>query len=194
MQERRFQEKDMPCPKTGMSRKRDVNRKRPKIISFKTAMTSEKQVSGLGPQSCQQEGLSRFRDVGGRPNQEKVASSEKEAEWKKCREERVSDNQAVTTRRSGFCLIGSPFSWWVSPCWKLPARGLPGLYWLVSAWCFLPSFHIYMRSVCQYDASPSIIDEFSLKPQQIDVVQCFSCGELPHRNSWLSGLHIFACQ
>ena len=44
--------------------------------------TQEQECSSLSLQSCQQEGLSRFRDVGGRPNQEKVASIRKGSRMK----------------------------------------------------------------------------------------------------------------
>ena len=43
-------------------------------------MSGEKSVSGLGLQSCQEEGLSKFRDDKRKMDGEKVASSEKKAE------------------------------------------------------------------------------------------------------------------
>ena len=55
----------------------------------KNTLSGDKGVSILGLQSCQPEGLSRFRDVKGRPDQEKVASSDSsdlDAKRKKTRE------------------------------------------------------------------------------------------------------------
>jgi hypothetical protein len=63
--------------------------------------------------SKQQEGRSRFRDDKGKPDQEKVASSEKDVEKEKCQGQRTQEimqSTAVTTRRSDFLPIGSPFS------------------------------------------------------------------------------------
>ena len=51
-------------------------------------MTLEKHVSGLGLHSCQPKGLSRFRDDKGKPDHEKVATSEKNR--KECREKEMS--------------------------------------------------------------------------------------------------------
>ena len=63
-------------------------------------------MAGLGPQRCQQEELSRFRDDKRKPDQEKLASSEKDARRKKCQRERAPkadtvngrDNQSVRLR------------------------------------------------------------------------------------------------
>ena len=55
-------------------------------------------MAGLGPQSCQQEELSRFRDDKRKPDQEKVASSEKDAGRKKCQRERTPRADAVNGR------------------------------------------------------------------------------------------------
>jgi hypothetical protein len=41
---------------------------------IRTTLSGEKGVSSLGLQSCQEEGQSRFRDVKGKPDQEKVAA------------------------------------------------------------------------------------------------------------------------
>jgi hypothetical protein len=43
-------------------------------------------------ESCQQEGLSRFRDVKGKPDQEKVATSEKGVERKDMSSRKSSKN------------------------------------------------------------------------------------------------------
>ena len=61
----------------------------------------------------QQEGLSRFRDDKGKPDQDKVASSEKDVEREKGQGQKIQEimqSTAVTTGRSGFLPIGSPFS------------------------------------------------------------------------------------
>jgi hypothetical protein len=78
----------------------------------KKTLSGEKSVSSLGLQCCQQEGLSRFRDDKGKPDQEKVAPSEKEVDRKKCQRQRVprdhavngSDNHAV--RQASFPGLG----------------------------------------------------------------------------------------
>jgi len=73
-------------------------------------MTSQKHCLGL--QSCQQEGLSKFRDVRSKPDQEKVASSEKGVKERNVKDRRVPRDHAVngSDRRSSFVPIGSPFS------------------------------------------------------------------------------------
>ena len=87
------------CQKIRMPRERHINGKRPKSHWFQeTAMTLEKHVSGLGLHSCQQKGLSRFRDDKGKPDQEKVATSEKNAERKKCQGQRAPRACAVNGR------------------------------------------------------------------------------------------------
>ena len=53
-------------------------------------MSGEKSVSGLGLQSCQPEGLSRFRDDQRKPDREKVASSEESWEKEMSREKKTS--------------------------------------------------------------------------------------------------------
>ena len=52
-------------------------------------LSGEKRLSDLGFQSCQQEGLSKFRDDKRKPDREKVASSEEENKRKTCRGERI---------------------------------------------------------------------------------------------------------
>ena len=51
-------------------------------------MSGEKSVPGLELRSCQQEGLPRARDFKGKPDQEKVASSDKDVERKTCQGEK----------------------------------------------------------------------------------------------------------
>ena len=92
-----------------MPRERDVNGKRLKRHRFQeTAMTSGKacqerrvcQVSGSRVQSCRQEGLSRFRNVRSKPDQEKVAALDKDVESKKCQGQRLPRDHAVDGRAS----------------------------------------------------------------------------------------------
>ena len=128
------------CPKIRMPRERDVNGKRLKRHRFQeTAMTSEKacqerrvcQVAGSRVQSCRQEGLSRFRNVRSKPDQEKVATSDKDGESKKCQGPRLPRNHGVNGRASqavrGRSYRLSLFFMGFSPL-KLPSLGLPGLY------------------------------------------------------------------
>ena len=52
------------------------------------------------PNSRQQEGLSRFKDDKGKPDQETVAASDKDAESKKCQGQRLPRNHRVNGRAS----------------------------------------------------------------------------------------------
>ena len=80
---RRSQEKR--CQHIRMPRERGINGKRLKSHRFQeTAMTYRKYVSVLALHNCQQEGLSRFRDDKGKPDQEKVTPSEKDVDREKC--------------------------------------------------------------------------------------------------------------
>ena len=110
------------CPKIRMPRERDVNGKRLKRHRFQeTAVTSEKasrekSVSSLWLQSCQQERLSRFRNVRSKPDQEKVATSDKDVESKKCQGQRLPRDHAVNgcasqgIRRCSYRRSGAPLS------------------------------------------------------------------------------------
>ena len=113
IQERRFQEKEMPTD-------RDVKRKRsrPKAAEktsvsrdsddIRKTLSGEKSGSSLGLQSCQQDGLSRFRDDKGKPDQEKVASSQKDVE-----RQSISKDHAVNGRDSqkrGSCRLSLSLS------------------------------------------------------------------------------------
>ena len=121
-----------------MPRERDANGKWMKRHRFQeTAMTSEKHcqersVSGLGLHSCQQGGAVQDSEMtSAKPEQEKVASSEKDAERKTCQRERVPrddaangrDNQAVRLRsyRLSLFFSGVPHR---SPLSKLPSPRL----------------------------------------------------------------------
>ena len=116
---RRSQEKR--CQHIRMPRERGINGKRLKSHRFQeTAMTYRKYVSVLALHNCQQEGLSRFRDDKGKPDQEKVASQEKDVESKKRQGERVPradrvngrDKQAVRCRSLRLFILflgSSPF-------------------------------------------------------------------------------------
>ena len=101
------------CQKIRMRRERDVNEKRLKNHPFQeTAMTLEKHASGLGFHSCQQEGLSEFRDDKGKPDQEEVALQKRMPRERHVKDEfqKIMQTTAVTTGRPPFLLIGSPFS------------------------------------------------------------------------------------
>ena len=103
------------CQEKKVSRKepkdRDAKRKRrQRKGAEKASVSGEKGVSSLRLQSCQEEGLSRFRDVKGKPDQEKVASSDKMSREKQCQAERLTQPTAVTARQSGVVPRGSPFS------------------------------------------------------------------------------------
>ena len=151
----------MPCPKTGMSRKRDVNRKRPKIISFKTSMTSEKQVSGLGPQSCQQEGLSRFRDDKHKPDQETVAASERMSRERSVKDkefQEITQSTAVTTKRSNVVLLFF-IGFRIPPCWKLPSLGSAGMYVYIYISILTIEYYRYVQSICIHFLHPSAQEE-----------------------------------
>ena len=69
-------------------------------------MSGEKSVSGLGLQSCQQEGLSRFTDVKCKSDREKVAASEKKVQRKsrerRARERKTSKQTAGKGKASKF--------------------------------------------------------------------------------------------
>ena len=78
------------------------------------------------------EGLSRFRDVRSKPDQEKVVSSEKDVARDRERGQRqrapeIMQSTAVTTGRPDFLPIGHPFSvtWLPSTCPTLPGRWGP---------------------------------------------------------------------
>ena len=64
-------------------------------------------MSGFRLRSCQQEGLSKFRDVRSEPDQEKAAASDKDVNRKKCQSRKGS---VVPARRPGVVPIGPPFS------------------------------------------------------------------------------------
>ena len=88
------------CQEKKVSRKRDAQRegcqerrqrKAAEMTSLsrdhddiRKSLSGEKSVSSLWLQSCRQEGLSRFRNVRSKPDQEKVAASDKDGKRKKC--------------------------------------------------------------------------------------------------------------
>ena len=86
-------------------------------------------MSSLWLQSCRQEGPSRFRNVRSKPDQEKVAASDKDVESKKCQGQRLPRDHAVNgcasqgVRRCSYRLspvfIGSPSL-------ETSVSGLPG--------------------------------------------------------------------
>ena len=62
-------------------------------------VSGSRAVNRKGCQGCQQQGLSRFRDVKSKSDREKVASSEEEVERKKCRGEK--DVQTNSRQQEG---------------------------------------------------------------------------------------------
>ena len=67
---------------------------------IRKSLSGEKGVSSLWLQSCRQEGLSRFRNVRSKPDQEKVAALDKDVESKKCQGQRLPRDHAVDGRAS----------------------------------------------------------------------------------------------
>jgi hypothetical protein len=158
------------CQKIGMPRERDVNGQRLKRHGCpETAMTSEKhcqerRVSGLGLHSCKHEGLSKFRDAIGRPDQEKAASSDKDVKRKKDEGERAPradavngrDNQAIMLRsyRHSQFFIRFPLGNYrrplarallVSPLsWRILCKKPPIPHWVVASTfvCFFGPFFV----------------------------------------------------
>ena len=121
---------------------------------IRTTLSGEKDVSSLGLQSCQEEGLSRFRDVKGKPDQEKVASSDKMSREKKCQAERLTQPTAVTARQSGVVPRGSPFSSWASTlfetCVTQLARAL--VVFMIFLYIYIYYIIIYVCSLIVYNA------------------------------------------
>ena len=80
------------------------------------SLSGERGVSSLWPQRRPQEGPSRFRNVRSKPDQEKVAASNKDVESKKCQGQRLPSDHAVDGRASQgrysyrLSLIGSSLS------------------------------------------------------------------------------------
>ena len=79
--------------------------------------------------SRQQEAPSRFRDVKGKPDRQKVASSNKDVKKRKCEGENVPANDALNgPDNQAFRLCSKRLSLFLEVPWKLPSSGLPGLY------------------------------------------------------------------
>ena len=64
------------------------------VFLFEFAACIQVYAQSLQLHSCQQEGLSRFRDDKGKPDQEKVASSGKDVKRKKCQGESIPRDDA----------------------------------------------------------------------------------------------------
>jgi hypothetical protein len=120
---RRSQGKKMPKDKDAKGKRRQRKAAETTSVSrdsndIRKNLSGEKSVSSLWLQSCRQEGLSRFRNVRSKPDQEKVAASGKDVERKKCQGQRIPrdhgangfDNQAVRLRSYKLSLffIGFP--------------------------------------------------------------------------------------
>ena len=94
-------------PKDKDARRKRRQRKAAETTSFsrdsddmRKSLSGEKIVPSLCLQSCRQEGLSRFRNVRSKPDQEKVAASGKDVESKKCQGQRLPRDHAVDGRAS----------------------------------------------------------------------------------------------
>ena len=101
----RPQEKEMPKDKD--AKRKSCQRKAAETTSvsrdsddIRKSLSGEKGVSSLWLQSCRQEGLSRFRNVRSKPDQEKVAALDKDVESKKCQGQRLPRDHAVDGRAS----------------------------------------------------------------------------------------------
>ena len=93
----RPQEKEMPKDKD--AKRKSCQRKAAETTSvsrdsddIRKSLSGEKGVSSLWLQSCR---LSRFRNVRSKPDQEKVAASDKDVESKKCQGQRLPRDHAV---------------------------------------------------------------------------------------------------
>ena len=130
----RSQEKEMPEEKDGKRKRRQRKAAETTSVSkdshdIRKSLSGEKSVSSLWLQSCRQEGLSRFRNVRSKPDQEKVAASDKDVESKKYQGQRLPRDHAVNGcasqggRRCSYRLspvfIGSPSL-------ETSVSGLPG--------------------------------------------------------------------
>ena len=62
---------------------------------IRKSLSGKKSVSSLCLQSCRQEGPSRFRNVRSKPDQEKVAASDKDVGSKKCQGQRLPRDHEV---------------------------------------------------------------------------------------------------
>ena len=122
---RRSQEQEMPKDKEAKRKRRQRKAAEPTSVSrdsddIRKKMSGEKSASSLWLQSCRQEGLSRFRNVRSKPDQEKVAASDKDVESKKCQgqtlprdhggDSRASQGVRRCSYRLSFVFIGSSLS------------------------------------------------------------------------------------
>ena len=114
-----------------MSKDKDAKRKRAEKTSvsrdsgdIRKTLSGERRVSSLELRSCQQERRSRFRDAKGKPDQEKVASSDKNVKRKKIREKEfreMTQSTAVTTMRRSY----RPSLFFIAPLSKFPSLSHP---------------------------------------------------------------------
>ena len=101
---RRRSQKKMPKAKDAKRKRRQ--RKAPEMTAsrdsndVRKSLSGEKSVSSLWLQSCRLEGPSRFRNARSKPDQEKVAASNKDVESKKCQGQRLQRDHAVDGRAS----------------------------------------------------------------------------------------------
>ena len=115
------QKKEMPKDKDAKRKRRQRKAAETTSVSrdsgdIRKSLSREKSVSSLWLQSCQQERLSRFRNVRSKPDQEKVATSDKDVESKKCQGQRLPRDHAVNgcasqgIRRCSYRRSGAPLS------------------------------------------------------------------------------------
>jgi hypothetical protein len=117
-----------------MSKDKDAKRKRAEKTSvsrdsgdIRKTLSGERRVSSLEFRNCQQELLSRFRDAKGKPDQEKVASSDKNVKRKKFQGERVPRDDAVDSRDNQAVRRRSyrPSLFFIAPLSKFPSLSHP---------------------------------------------------------------------
>ena len=123
--------------KIGMSRERENAEKTSVSIG-----SDDIRKTSLGRQSCQQEALSRFRDVRSKPEQDF---------------QEIMQSTALTTRQSGFVPIGSPFSFQASPLFKTSVTRLTRAllvynynYNIYICYIFISSYIVYPISYIVY--------------------------------------------
>ena len=98
------------------SRERGLKKKRwqKKGERISNTKTAQETMVSTELQSCPEEGLPRARDVKGKPDQEKMETSEKDVKRKSFQENEMSrklkQTTALANRESGFVPIGFPFS------------------------------------------------------------------------------------
>ena len=125
-------------------------------------MSGEKNVSGLGLQSCQQQGLSKFKDDKRKPDREKVASDK---DGKRKKDMSGKSFQEMTTRRSGFVPRASPFHYRFPPETSVTRLGL---YWYIQHPRSLPNLRSGMIALTPPSGSCEVFLSLSSSLQNPD--------------------------